>query len=246
MAAYVFTGTVPDSPKNWAMQMGLPFILPLTVAPILTLGMFRATQDLRERTEQLEAEIAARRHAEERLAVLAAVDDLTQVLNRREFFARAQRLAQNSRGAMVVAVLDLDHFKRLNDTSGHSAGDEALRQYGAMLREQTLTERGAVIGRLGGEEFGIILPAQALDPGNGAVPLFEAIRRTCEAMEHGITTSIGVSDWVPPDDSIDAALGRADGALYRAKQRGRNNVQVVRRDDHPDGLPSDGSPVSRR
>lgn len=218
----------------------------MTIAPILTLGMFRATQDLQERTAQLEAEIAARRNAEERLAVLAAVDDLTQVLNRREFFARAARLAQNSRGSMVVAILDLDHFKQLNDTNGHSAGDQVLRQYGAMLRDRTASQRGAVVGRLGGEEFGIILPTQTLDPGNGAVPLFEAIRRASEEMGHGITTSIGVSDWIPPEDTIDTALGRADGALYRAKQRGRNNVQFVRRDDHPGGIPSDGSPVSRR
>ncbi len=247
-AVYLFTGILPDHLTGWIIQIGLPFMLPLTVSPILTLGMFRATQSLRDRTQQLEAEIAARRSAEERLAVLATVDDLTQVLNRREFFARAASLAQNSRGPMVVAILDLDHFKLLNDTAGHSAGDEVLQRYGAMLRERTSTERSAVVGRLGGEEFGVILPARTLDPGDrAAITVFEDIRRASEAMDgHSITTSIGVSDWAPPDDTIDAALGRADGALYRAKQLGRNNVQIARRDDYPDGVPSDGSPVSRR
>jgi len=246
VTAYFFTGVLPDSATLWTLQLGLPFLVPLIVAPILTIGMFRATQDLHERTQQLEEEVTARRRAEERLAVLATVDDLTQVLNRREFFARARSLAQNSRTPMVVAILDLDHFKLINDTSGHSAGDEVLRGYGAMLREETGTERAPVVGRLGGEEFGIILPARTLEPGSGMPVVFEAIRAATEGLDHGITTSIGVSDWHPPDDTIDAALGRADGALYRAKQRGRNNVQVVRRDDHPEGVPSDGSPVSRR
>ena len=243
---YFFTGSIPDSAAGWALQVGLPFLVPLMVAPMLTIGMFRATHDLHERTRQLEEEVTARRRAEERLAVLAAVDDLTQVLNRREFFSRAQSLAQNARQPMVVAILDLDNFKLLNDTSGHSAGDDVLRRYGAMLRDETRTERAAVIGRLGGEEFGVILPARTLDTGTAAIAVFESIRRATERLGRQVTSSIGVSDWHPPEDSIDAALGRADGALYRAKQQGRNNVQIVRRDDHPHGVPSDGSPVSRR
>ncbi len=240
---YLLVGIFPTEPADVAVQLGLPFLIPLTLAPVMAFEIVRMSARLRERTGLLEAEIAARRLAEERLAVLATIDDLTQTLNRREFFARASQLASRP-GPMIVAELDLDHFKLLNDTHGHSAGDEALRRYGQVLHEAVADERDPVIGRLGGEEFGVILPERAV--GDGAPEVFRRILDGTRAVRDGLTTSIGVSDWHPTDETIDAALARADGALYRAKQLGRDRIEVALTRDHPGGVPSDGSPIARR
>lgn len=241
---YVATGTFPTAPADLAVQLGLPIIIPLVLAPLMAFELMRSSNRLRERTAELEVEIAARRRAEERLEVLATVDDLTQVLNRREFFQRAAELTDRT-GSMVVAVLDLDDFKSLNDTHGHSAGDDALRAYGAMLRTELEAERAPLIGRLGGEEFGVILPERRLDDGDGTAVFARILTATRKARE-GLTTSIGVSDWTPSSESVDTALARADGALYRAKQLGRNRVATATGSDNPGGVPSDSSPITRR
>jgi len=241
---YLLTGTFPSKPADYAVQLGLPILIPLTLAPIMAFEIMRSSNRLRARTAELETEIAARRRAEAQLAMLASVDDLTQVLNRREFFQRALGLADQG-GSMVVAILDLDNFKLLNDTHGHSAGDEALRRYGTVLREVLETERSPVIGRLGGEEFGVVLPERRLTDGTPP-EVFTRILVATRTAREGLTTSIGVSDWTPARETVDAALARADGALYRAKQLGRDRVEVATNRDYPHGVPSDGSPISRR
>lgn len=243
--SYFFTGVFPNSPKLWFLQIGLPTFTPLLVVTAAAYGFFRAHHDLQDHAEQLERELATHRTAEQRLAVLATVDDLTQVLNRREFFARAQSRESHSRDPLVVGILDLDHFKKLNDTSGHSVGDEALRDCGAMLRRELGGYPGAVVGRLGGEEFGFLLPDSTVTADGRAITVFEAIREGTRGLGYGITASIGVAEWRPDEETVDAALARADGALYRAKQRGRDTVEVARPGDEG-GLAAERSPITRR
>lgn len=165
-----------------------------------------------------------------RLDRLANEDELTGVLNRRAFLAQAiELLASRKRPATAaILVMDLDHFKQLNDHYGHAAGDAALRGFtrtvAAQLRPQDL------FARVGGEEFWIMLPQTDL---SGAQALAERLRTEVEriALIFGntrlrITVSIGVSAVHEAD--ISTALSNADRALYQAKDEGRNRVVTAR------------------
>lgn len=161
---------------------------------------------------------------------LATVDCLTGALNRRAFFERAESarmLALRLRKPIALVMLDLDHFKRLNDNFGHACGDEALRLFartaGAALRDHDL------IGRLGGEEFALALPGTTLD---GAIQAAERLRLAVAAAplpccpgEYRVTVSIGLV-LIGPNEALTAALARADHALYAAKSGGRNRIEV--------------------
>jgi diguanylate cyclase (GGDEF)-like protein len=146
------------------------------------------------------------------------------VLNRRAFFANAQGICARANGGSVLSavMLDIDHFKRINDTYGHSGGDEALR---ALAR--TLHKDYSILGRLGGEEFAILLEGNAIA---SAIETAEQMRRGLQELRiksgnHTIsmTCSFGVSQW-QSGDTIDLLLRRADVALYKAKTNGRNCV----------------------
>jgi two-component system cell cycle response regulator len=176
-------------------------------------------------------ELYARLRAAERLATmqrelvrLASVDALTGLHNRRVFFemAEAARLRCQERGALSVIMFDIDHFKRVNDVYGHDAGDQALT---AVAR--TVAEACAATGRLGGEEFAILLEGKTLEE---SVTLAEQLRASVAALRlptaHGaltLTCSFGVSER-QAGESIDDLLKRADVALYAAKTGGRNRV----------------------
>ncbi len=162
---------------------------------------------------------------------LALTDELTDLPNRRDVLARME--AWLKRGdACALLILDLDHFKRINDSHGHLAGDEVLRRAAAALR--AATPAGAILGRLGGEEFLVALPVPDLD---AAMPCAERLRRAIESMDLSasaqvgtVTASIGVTVALP-GESLGTLLSRADRALYGAKEGGRNRV-VAR--DAPD------------
>jgi diguanylate cyclase (GGDEF)-like protein len=161
---------------------------------------------------------------------LATVDGLTGTLNRRAFFERAdgaRMLALRLRKPISLLMLDIDHFKQLNDSFGHACGDEALRVFAdtarGVLREHDL------IGRLGGEEFALALPGTTL---NGALEAAERLRMAVMAAPviagtpgYRITVSIGVVV-IDPLEELTAALARADHALYAAKTGGRNRIEV--------------------
>lgn len=167
---------------------------------------------------------------DERMRRLATIDGLTETLNRRAFFERAEHarlLALRLRKPIALAMLDLDHFKQLNDGFGHACGDEALRVFAAtaqgVLREHDL------MGRLGGEEFALALPGIGLD---GALKAAERLRAAITqaalpscAAGYRMTVSIGVV-LVEPNEELTAALARADHALYAAKTGGRNRVEA--------------------
>ena len=176
-------------------------------------------------------ELYARLRAAERfgamqreLVRLASVDPLTGLHNRRVFFELAEEArARCGEGRALTAImLDIDHFKRINDLYGHDVGDHAI----AAVAKAAATE-GAVTGRLGGEEFAILLEGHTL--ADGAV-LAEQLRARMAALQFDtangamtLTCSFGVSER-KPGDSIDDLLKRADVALYAAKTSGRNRV----------------------
>jgi len=182
-----------------------------------------------EANRQLEHEIAERRQLEAQLRRMATTDGLTGTLNRTQFLALGQceleRSQQTDRG-LAVLMLDIDHFKLINDRYGHLVGDEALKHFVAQLRTGV---RGIdLLGRLGGEEFAIVLPAI---PGEAALQVAERLRARVAAtplmhLDHsiGITVSIGLAMARDTDQTIVQILGRADARLYAAKEAGRNRV----------------------
>lgn len=170
-------------------------------------------------------------HITSELRHLAEVDPLTSVFNRRAFLTLLEKAisqAERTRQSLPVLVLDLDHFKKINDTWGHSGGDDVLRQF-VVLANRCLRKED-VMGRLGGEEFAIFLPNA---DGPGAQAVAERLRSLVQAqpVQSGpqsiaLTVSIGVAMCVR-GDSADAVLKRADTAMYLAKQNGRNRVEVA-------------------
>jgi diguanylate cyclase (GGDEF)-like protein len=173
--------------------------------------------------------VMQRDRAEDALRRLAMVDELTGLFNRCAFFTLAEReLARALRAGTPCAVLmlDLDYFKSVNDENGHPAGDRALAAFGALLRRSLRPQD--VAGRLGGEEFGVLLSqagaaeaalvAERLRAATAAAPLDGAPRI--------ITLSAGFAV-CPAGAPLDRALARADEALYRAKEQGRNRVAAA-------------------
>ncbi len=174
-------------------------------------------------------EITHRKRQEHELRRLAHTDPLTALHNRRGFFLRAaQARRQCAPAPLALLALDVDLFKSVNDNHGHAVGDIVLQQLagrlGAVLREQDL------LARIGGEEFAVLLPgmdaAQALDAA-------ERLRRAvcdhalrCQGLRLQLSVSIGVALIASAHDDIDGALARADEAMYRAKQAGRNCVEL--------------------
>ncbi|MCP1777016.1 diguanylate cyclase (GGDEF)-like protein [Bradyrhizobium japonicum] len=169
-------------------------------------------------------------HAEkERLAWQASHDWLTGLSNRRAFEARLQSvLDTTAAGSLGLILLDLDQFKGVNDTCGHLAGDRLLCQVSRLLQQ----DRGPhdLVARLGGDEFGLILPQ--CSPST-TVDIAERLRRSLELFtfawdDHcfAVTASIGVACIADGNTTLEDAMRRADAACYRAKEKGRNRVQV--------------------
>lgn len=157
----------------------------------------------------------------------AATDDLTGLANRRSFREAAEkgvRLAHRHRQPLSLILVDVDHFKKINDMYGHPAGDIVLQDVAAHLAE--IIRSSDFVGRWGGEEFTVLLPNTE---SVGAEVLAEKIRSSTEdrtfAMVGKLTVSMGVAT-LRPNDSFEALLSRTDKALYTAKQGGRNRFEV--------------------
>lgn len=185
-----------------------------------------------------EAGQAAGREAE--LRRLAALDPLTGLLNRRAFFDAARGLAETQGrqgGALSVITFDIDHFKALNDTSGHAAGDAALRAMAQAARADL--RAGDLLGRLGGDEFAVILPRTDLVRAHAIAArlraTFEALRVAVAGRSLCFTASFGIAETRPPSqdgaqkgrEPFEQTLARADAALYRAKEQGRNRIAAA-------------------
>ena len=168
------------------------------------------------------------RRSAQRLGALAMTDELTGVPNRRAVLALLAQLLRRSAAPTSILIMDIDHFKSINDRHGHLIGDETLRSMTAHLRDAV--SEPAMFGRLGGEEFAVVLPATGLEQ---AITIAERLRERVMRIdlsrwlgERRLTVSIGVATSVPTVDSISVMLHRADAALYAAKDAGRNCVRT--------------------
>ena len=167
-----------------------------------------------------------------RIRVLAEIDGLTGLYNRREFFRRAEervQIAQAGDEALAALMFDVDHFKRFNDTYGHDTGDEVLKQVAALSGQAIRGED--ILGRYGGEEFTVVLPgATQLIAAKVGERIRHSIASTGLATtDHGdlvVTVSVGVTSR-NADDDLASMLSRADQALYVSKSKGRNAVTTV-------------------
>ena len=189
------------------------------------------SQLYRERSRELEAEIQALGKIAADLDRQANKDALTRLSNRHHIETELPHLIEAARAAgrpLSLAILDIDHFKHVNDTWGHSAGDEVLVAMAAVLRRSSRV--GDLVGRLGGEEFLIALPGLAED---AAVEVCQRVRRSVQEHDWSslraglrVTISIGVSALAGGDD-VRELIERADERLYRAKRSGRNRVEAT-------------------
>lgn len=182
---------------------------------------YNLEQIVEERTAEL-------KEANETISRLAATDELTNLSNRRFFNNSLASIISASRRhdcPLSMIIIDLDHFKVVNDTYGHSEGDQVLKSFAGLLREMIRAED--VAARWGGEEFIIVLPHTSCDD---AAALAERVRSAFEHHADGtsqieLSASFGVVQ-LRDGESADALIRRADAALYRAKREGRNRVII--------------------
>lgn len=204
-----------------------------------TLAVERAAKEelehkVLQRTRELQTTMDELEKANQTLNMLSRTDGLTRLFNRRHFdeiyemeFKRARRL----KTPMSIIMGDIDHFKSINDTYGHQAGDQALQKVAEIWQKQ-VSRAGDMVARYGGEEFVALLPATDTE---GAVVLAEKIRSSIESCHFiyegqriNMTISLGVSCMNNHEEDIpDLLLQRADEAMYEAKTKGRNQVNAV-------------------
>jgi diguanylate cyclase len=186
-------------------------------------------KNLQALNEVLRSEADERRRLSDELFRIATTDQLTGTVSRRHLFELGNyEIAKAARSGDPVTVLlvDLDHFKQINDTRGHLAGDDVLKRFAEISR--TIIRATDIFARYGGEEFVILLPGTAEQPG---LEIAERLRTTLAAdpihVSGGdvrVTISIGLTTLLPGDALLENLLFRADGALYEAKRAGRNRV----------------------
>ena len=193
-------------------------------------GMVRERSiELEKLNDMLRQEIEQRCQLEAALAEAAATDSMTRLLNRRgmlEALEHAAEQARRQKGSFIVAIADIDHFKRINDQFGHAVGDQVLIAVGRRLK-QSLQDHDAA-GRWGGEEFLLLWPGMRITEAEArANQLREAMGNSAiYAGGPQITISLGLAEFTGLD-SLDRCINRADRALYRAKMEGRNRVCVA-------------------
>ena len=171
--------------------------------------------------------------ATKQLNVLATTDGLSGILNRRSFFIHGTRIINQSavsKKSFALILLDLDHFKKINDTYGHPAGDKVIQEFANTIRDDLRTSD--IFARLGGEEFGIILPETDM---KGAKKVAEEIRSVFEGKvivveqnQHiSCTVSIGITCGDGSNNNFDLLLANCDKALYKSKTSGRNRITFL-------------------
>ena len=195
-------------------------------------AIYDSATEERQGVVSVVVDITSHKRLEEELRRLATTDPLTGCRNRRFFLDQAHReISRANRYAQDLSLLmvDVDHFKQINDRHGHAVGDRTLQAFVHAIDE--LLRESDTLGRLGGEEFAVLLPGTPLD---GALVLAERLRAVAaglEIKEEGeeavsFTVSLGVSTYRPGEDTVEALVDRADGALYQAKHKGRNKVEA--------------------
>jgi len=162
----------------------------------------------------------------QKLEKRASIDNLTGALNRASLLEAYSDLSQKEKSYPIsLIVFDLDHFKRINDTYGHNIGDEVLKRVTAEVKKHI--RKTDILGRWGGEEFVIVLPHTDLE---AAKRLAERLRKLIEGLKilpdgAKVTSSFGITE-ILPCETFKKAFERADKALYRAKQKGRNRIEI--------------------
>ncbi|MCW8888590.1 MAG: sensor domain-containing diguanylate cyclase [Gammaproteobacteria bacterium] len=190
-----------------------------------SLALAKDVTEIRDKQEQLE-------QALERAEALAREDELTGLFNRRAFFEQGVYIfkeMRRNRGRTSVIMMDLDHFKSINDQHGHAKGDEVLKNVANVIKKHV--REIDIVGRLGGEEFGFILPNTDLEESE---VICERLRvEISKLMIEGdgesrqVTSSFGLTISMGETDTLDRMLSRADDALYRAKKFGRNRIEIA-------------------
>jgi len=212
-----------------ANQIGYTFKLPMYDASGNPQYLVCVTLDITERKRAQAALLAS----EKELLVLATTDFLTELPNRRQFltrlteeFHRVQRLGNQ---CCSVLMLDLDRFKRINDTYGHAVGDAVLVHFAQIMRKTF--RKIDMAARMGGEEFAVILPGSDLAVAHASAERLRERVAKIPFLQDGksisVTVSIGAAAMVSSDSDADQTLIRADEALYRAKENGRNQVEIA-------------------
>ena len=171
------------------------------------------------------------KRAKEKLLQLATTDELTEIANRRYFMDRLKNefdRAKRYESRYSLLMIDIDYFKSINDNHGHKGGDKVLQSAASVMKKSLKTSD--VIGRVGGEEFSVILPETDI---KAALFIAERLRKRVEetAVVHDeeqifITVSIGVSQSLNGDQSVDDIYIRSDSAMYTAKKNGKNRVET--------------------
>jgi diguanylate cyclase (GGDEF)-like protein len=232
VAALVLTGTAAKLVPGLIMVLALPAVVGFLSANRLQRVQrqeFIVRSRLQQANAALQDEIARSNALQAELQRQATTDPLTGLLNRREFGNRhALDLSRALRNAepLSIALIDLDHFKEINDRFGHSAGDEVLRTV-AQLCHDCFRSHDSV-GRIGGEEFAVLLPCATLQ--QAAMIAQRFIQRLAATPvvfgQHTIhlSATVGVAERLPDENMLDEMLQRADQALYAGKHAGRNCV----------------------
>ncbi|MDH5277249.1 MAG: GGDEF domain-containing protein, partial [Gammaproteobacteria bacterium] len=254
LGALLGAGALPDTAALAAVVpcLALGMLLTAVYAPVRVLAAARARLQIRNAELQSGIE-RMKRHAER--------DHLTNSYSRQfilEMVGREKSRADRSGESLCICILDIDHFKDMNDQFGHLAGDRILAAFARRVRgalrtmdtvngaglpasfgtdegEPALVSRRA-LGRIGGEEFIVLLPDTSL---RGALKCAERVRkaivrRPFEGL-HQVTVSIGIAEY-RPGESVSSMLGRADEALYGAKNAGRNRVHCATTDGGPNAI----------
>jgi diguanylate cyclase (GGDEF)-like protein len=169
----------------------------------------------------------AKERDELRYRLASERDPLTNLANRRTFVTQANQVLQQEEGGASLLLLDIDHFKAVNDTYGHAAGDQVLLAFSRAIEQRM--PKGWLFARIGGEEFGCLMPRMSAQK---AVAVAENLRLAVADMIIAgpsalhVTVSIGVSEANARGMDLDTLLAGADAALYRAKADGRNCVRL--------------------
>jgi diguanylate cyclase (GGDEF)-like protein len=192
----------------------------------LEVGIERATR------RALFEEIGQREEREKELRRLAETDPLTALLNRRSFAERANKAieaAERDAQRVSLIIIDLDHFKRINDAHGHPAGDAAIRAFADLLL-CIFRGDGVLVGRFGGEEFAVLMRGTQEDAMEKTFLMQDALAARAlpvsETLALSITASCGIASW-REGETLAALTSRADQALYRAKSEGRNRIALA-------------------
>ncbi|ADQ13686.1 GGDEF domain-containing protein [Halanaerobium hydrogeniformans] len=189
----------------------------------------RLNNELANKTRELSRKNVKLEKANQKIEELLKTDKLTGLSNRRHFMEYFEKMIANAKRhslSLSLVMCDLDHFKKINDNYGHGAGDRVLEEVGELLLNET--RQGDLASRIGGEEFTIILNGTSLKEGKNYA---ERIRKKVSNLEFAeinkkVTISMGITE-IQAEDNAESFLKRADRALYKAKNNGRNRVETL-------------------